>query len=143
MNLNPFRRQQTEYTEEVTDFWEIRDAFIQYIRSESSSLQLDDFSKNDFEGQYIGYDCGYKTNRTYAFGGHDIFLSAGLSFQNSFSISNGILAAALVFKSESEHFQSHYKKMEERQIEIKKCFFLIPSTSQREDINFKKVNTTH
>ena len=78
MNLNPFQRQQTD--NEVTDFQEIRDAFIQYVESESSLLELDDFSKNDFDGQYIGYDCGYKTKRTLAFGGHDIFSFRGAKF---------------------------------------------------------------
>lgn len=135
MNLNPFQRQQTESTnEEVTDFSEIRDTFIQYIESESSLLEIDDFSRNEYEGQFIGYNCGYKNRGTHLFGGHDIFLSARLSFQND--VSNGILTAALVFKSDSEYIQSHYEKMQEDQTKIEQCFFL-------EGIDFEPAGIIH
>ena len=115
---------------EISDFDTIREAFIEYVNRESTILQLDDFSKDEYGGRYIGYDCGYKTEER-----RDIFLSAGLAFDNG-NISNGIIAASLVIRSTSEYFESHYKKLESCKTEIEKTFSL-------ENIKFKKVGGTH
>ena len=84
----------------MLDFPTIRKAFIEYVEYESDILQLDDFSRTEYGGQYIGYDCGYKTNN-----GHDIFLSAGLNFQQS--LSDGIISTGLVVRSTSKYLESH------------------------------------
>ena len=115
---------------EISDFNTIREAFIEYVNRGSTILQLDDFSKDEYGGRYIGYDCGYKAEEH-----RDIFLSAGLAFDNG-NISNGIIAASLVIRSTSEYFESHYKKLESRKTEIEKTFSL-------ENIKFKKVGSTH
>ena len=115
--------------EEISDFDTLRNAFIKYVESESSILQLDDFSKEEYGGQYIGYNCGYKTES-----GHDIFLSAGLNFQKS--LSDGIIAAGLVVRSASGYVESHYKEMEAHKTEIENAFFLT-------GIEFKAIGRTH
>ena len=115
--------------EEVSDFDIIRNAFIEYIENESSILQLDDFSKEEYGGQYIGYNCGYKTDS-----GHDIFLSAGLNFAKS--LSDGIIAAGLVVRSASRYVESHYKEMEAHKTEIENAFSLT-------GIEFKTIGRTH
>ncbi len=117
------------FPEKVSDFDAVRNAFIEYIENESCILQLDDFSKEEYGGQYIGYNCGYKTDS-----GHDIFLSAGLNFQKS--LSDGIIAAGLVIRSTSGYVESHYKEVEAHKTEIENAFFLT-------GIEFKTIGRTH
>ena len=116
MKFDFFRKKSEPAPNEMLNFPTIREAFIEYVKHESSILRLDDFSKTEYGGQYIGYDCGYKTDN-----GHGIFLSAGLNFQKN--LSNGIIAAGLVVRSASRYLESHYKKMEAHKTEIEKVFF--------------------
>ena len=129
MKFDFFKKKSEPTPNEMLDFPTIRKAFIEYVKHKSSILQLDDFSKTEYGGQYIGYDCGYKADN-----GHDIFLSAGLNFGKS--LSDGIIAAGLVIRSTSRYVESHYKKMKAHKTEIEKVFFLT-------GIEFKTIGRTH
>ncbi|MCY3742878.1 MAG: hypothetical protein OXH00_17835 [Candidatus Poribacteria bacterium] len=129
MKFDFFKKKSEPTPNEILDFPTIRNAFIEYVKHESCILQLDDFSKEKYGGQYIGYNCGYKTDS-----GHDIFLSAGLNFQKN--LSDGIIAAGLVVRSVSGYVESHYKEMKAHKTEIENAFSLT-------GIEFKTIGGTH
>lgn len=59
----------------VLCFWDIRQAFIDYIKVESNILNLYDFSKDKFGGVFVGFTCCEFSGRT-----PPMFLSAGLNY---------------------------------------------------------------
>ncbi len=113
------------------DFKTIRKTFIEYISSNSSILILDDFSKDKYDGKYIGYDCGYKKGDF-----RHIYLSAAIEIKED-ECSNATIRAALVIDSNSEYLETHYKVMEGHMDKIKSLFDLdglsslsLPSTNR-------------
>ena len=116
--LSFFKKSQSDSNNasEGVDFATVRKSFIEYVERESTILQLDDFSKNEYGGIHIGYDCGYKGD-----GSRPIFLSATLDFKNR-GISDGIIASKLLISSGTEFVESHYRKMEQHKGIIEKLF---------------------
>lgn len=90
------------------DFWHLRESLIEYIKQESTILVLDDFSKNKFEGVFIGYRC-----MDYDAIFPPMFLSAILNFSNfgERKLENMTISAYWVTWHNTEYVKTHYNKL--------------------------------
>lgn len=106
----PVREPETSESlpEEVSDFDEIREAFIAYIDRESDILRLDNFGS----AAYIGYESGYPRQNGY----RHIWLAAWLPDDRN------DIAAVISIQSNSGYYESHYKAFEAHKGRIEKTF---------------------
>lgn len=88
-----------------------KEAFIAYIKHESDILRLADPGRRG-RSDYINYESGYPTKN----GFQEIQLCAWLP------VTWNDVAAVISIRSDSEYFESHYKKLEEHKSEIEKRF---------------------
>ena len=109
--------------EEVSDFDEVKNAFSAYINRESSILQHADFGEGGHP-DYIGYESGYTRETWY----HEIWIAAWLPPNRS-----GI-AAIIAGRSDSNYFESHYRKFEANKDRIQQTFSF-------EEMRFTEITT--
>lgn len=86
-----------------------REAFIAYVKRKSTILKLRDKSGSQ---DYVNYETGYPTRNGFS----EIQLSAWLP------VHINDVAALISIRSDSEYFESHYRRFEEHQSEIKDTF---------------------
>lgn len=100
------------------DFWHIRESLIGYIEKESTILELDDFSRNKFDGVFIGYRC-----MQYDGIFPQMFLSAILNFSNfgERKLENMTISAYWVTWHNTEYVKSHYNKLKIVKSKIEKA----------------------
>ena len=89
----------------------VKDAFIAYIKRESDILQYADFRLGG-NPNFVGYESGYQMKK----GFHEIWISAWIPD------SLNRIAAVIAVRSDSNYFESHYKKLKDHKNSIKKAF---------------------
>ena len=116
---NAVHQQQSETSRDC------REAFIAYVKRKSTILKLRDRSGSQ---DYVNYETGYPTRNGFS----EIQLSAWLP------VDYNDVAALISIRSDSEYFQSHYRRFEKHESEIKDTFLF-----EDERVEFKPAGQDH